>query len=148
VPSQWEHAISNQGAFPSRDQSEAFKVFRLARPGGEPAEEFYPTAYALVLELFNGLQAAGPTLTPTTFQLGMFSLPPSGTGEFGTWAYGTGAFTPGVDTQVGWWSSREISAFDGRPGGWRDCKGGAFVPYAYERRAEWGAPGSPLGCFR
>ena len=147
VPNQWAHAISNQGAFPSRDRSEAFRVFQLSRPGAEPAEEFYPTAYALALQLFNGLQAAGPNLTPSTFQLGMFSLPPSDTGEFGTWAYGTGAFTPGVDTQVGWWSTSEISAFDGEPGGWRDCRDGAFFPYDIARRDEWGPAGSPLGCF-
>ena len=96
-------------------------MFKLARPHAEPAEEFYQTAYALVLPLFNGLQAAGPNLTPTTFELGTFSLPRTGTGEFGTWGYGTGAFTPGVDTQVGWWSNTRTSAFDGRPGGWQSC---------------------------
>ena len=104
-PDQWAHAISNVGAFPSKDKNEAYQAFKLADPKGEPKEEFYSTAYALVLELFNGLQAAGPRLTPSTFELGMFSLPPSGTGQFGTWAYGTGAFTPGIDTQLGWWSN-------------------------------------------
>jgi hypothetical protein len=142
---QWAHAISNQGAFPSQSESEAYRVLR--RAGAEPAEEFYPTAYALVLELFNGLQAAGPNLTPATFQLGMFSLPPSGPGEFGSWAYGTGAYTPGTDTQLGWWSNAATSAFDGQRGGWQDCRGGQWFPYAYERRHEWGPPGTPLGCF-
>ena len=145
-PDQWAHAISNQGAFPSREQSEAYKVFKLANRNGEPQEEFYPAAYLLVLELFNGLQAAGPILTPTGFERGMFSLPPSGAGDFGTWRYGTGAFTPGSDTQVGWWSNTAISEFDGKPGGWQSCDDGAFLPYALDRRAEWGEPGS-LRCF-
>ena len=144
---QWAHAISNQGTFPARSESEAYRVLQLSRRGAEPAEEFYPTAYALVLELFNGLQAAGPHLTPATFQQGMFSLPRSGLGEFGTWGYGPGAFTPGLDTQIGWWSNSKKSAFDGAPGGWQDCQGGRFLPYAFDRRNEWGPPKSPLGCF-
>ena len=64
-PDQWAHAISNQGTFPTKAQNEAYKAFKLSDPNAEPQEEFYPTAYTLVLELFNGLQAAGPTLTPT-----------------------------------------------------------------------------------
>jgi hypothetical protein len=145
---QWAHAISNQGTFPSKSQSEAYRVFQLSRPGAQPAEEFYPTAYALALELFNGLQAAGPDLTPQNFELGMFSLPTSGAGDFGTWSYGSGAFTPGTDTQVGWWSTSRVSAFDGQPGGWQNCYAGAFLPYALNERAAWGQAGTPLDCFR
>ncbi len=146
APDQFAHAVSNQGAFPAKQASEAYQVFKMARPNAEPAEDFYPCAYLLALELFNGLQAAGPNLTPLTFEQGTFSLPRSAPGDFGTWAYGSGAFTPGTDTQVGWWSNDGISAFDGRPGGWQSCDGGAFLPYSYDRRAEWGAPGT-LRCF-
>jgi hypothetical protein len=145
---QWAHAISNQGAFPTHARSEAYKVFQLANPGGTPAEDFYPNAYLLALELFNGIQMAGPDLTPQNFELGTFSLPTSPPGEFGTWSYGSGAFTPGTDTQLGWWSATDTSAFDGKPGGWQSCDGGSFFPYALSGRAAWGAAGSPLGCFR
>ena len=145
---QMAHAISNQGAFPSHAQSEAFRAFQLSRPGAAPAEDFYPNAYLLALELFNGIQAAGPHLTPETFEQGLFDLPTSGAGDFGTWSYGTGAFTPGTDTQLGWWSPTAISAFDGKAGGWRSCAGGAFFPYDTTLRARWGPAGSPLGCFR
>ena len=146
-PRQWAHAISNRGAYPAKADSEAYRVFKRASPNGEPREDFYSTAYALVLQLFNGLQAAGPNVTPTNFALGTFSLPPSGKGELGTWMYGSGAFTPGSDTQVGWWSNTMVSEFDGKPGGWQDCAGGAFFPYALDRRAEWGPAGTPLACF-
>jgi len=144
---QWAHAISNQGASPTKQASEAYRVYKLADPTGEPQEDFYPTAYVLALELFNGLQAAGPDLTPTNFELGTFSLPTTPTGQFGTWSYGTGAFTPGVDTQIGWWSPTLISNFDDQPGGWQSCSNGAFFPYALDERSRWGAAGTPLDCF-
>jgi hypothetical protein len=145
---QWAHAISNAGAFPAPSKSEAYRVFQLARPGGTPLEQFYPTAYALALELFNGIEAAGPNLTPTNFEAGMFGLPTTGTGDFGTWSYGTGAFTPGTDTQLGWWSDTDDSAIDGQPGGWQSCFGGRWFPYDAAQRSAWGPVGSPLECFR
>ena len=148
-PDQWAHAISNVGAFPPKEKNEAYQAFKLADPNGEPKEEFYSTAYALVLELFNGLQAAGPDGSPPA---------PSSSACSACRRRAPGSSAPGPTAPApsrrastpssGGGATAATSAFDGRPGRLASCNGGAYFPYATDRRAEWGPPGSPLDCFR
>ena len=125
---QWSHASASAGASPNAKTTEAYRAFKLADPHGEPAARSFTIPYEYLLYVFNALQAAGPDLTPQTFEQGMFSLPPTPAGLFGPWTYGNGAFTPRSAFQVGWWDPNYTSAYDATKGGYRDCEGGAYFP--------------------
>ncbi|GAC1320490.1 MAG: hypothetical protein NVSMB12_20270 [Acidimicrobiales bacterium] len=141
---EWSGAISEGATFPPKAQLEAYRVFKLASPNAEPAEQYYAVAYITVLHMFAGFQAAGPDLTPQTLQRGFFSLPAS-SGQFNDWSGGSGQYTPFVDTSVAWWDNNAVSNFDGKTGAWRDCDGGAR--YRFSDPHGWGTPHSRLHCF-
>ncbi|GAC1543086.1 MAG: hypothetical protein NVS3B12_31460 [Acidimicrobiales bacterium] len=141
---EWSGAISEGAGYPAKAQFEAYRVFKLAKPNAEPAEQYYAIAYITVLHMFAGLQAAGPNLTPDTLQRGFFSLPAS-TGIFNDWGGGSGQFTPFTDTSLAWWDNNAISNFDGKAGAWRDCDGGARFKFADPHG--WGPSHTRLHCF-
>ena len=128
---QWAHALSYGGTSYARPTSEAYRVFKLAQPNGEPksADQYFDINYTTVLYIFNALQAAGPNLTPETLQRGIFSLPTSLPGDYGTWGYGPGAFSPGIDAQIGYWNPNATSPWDSKKGAWQSCEGGAWVQF-------------------
>ncbi len=143
---QWDHALSNGPQYPVNSQTEAYKAFQLADHGNPPAEQYYYVAYETLIQLFAGLQAAGPDLTPQSFEQGMFSLPPSeGNGEFGTWVYGQDVFDPVATGPVSWWSPSATSNFDGKQGAWQACDGGKWYPF--DDQAAYGGPRQQLNCF-
>ena len=144
---EWAHAISNGGTWPKRQDSEAYRVFKLAHPDAEPAEQYFDVAYMHVLFLFTALQAAGPNLTPETLQAGLWSLPPSEPGVYGTWAFGPGTYSPGVDMEIGWWNPDATSNRDGKKGAWQTCGGEDGGWMGYFDPAAWGSPGTQLSCF-
>jgi hypothetical protein len=126
---EWAHAMASGGASPAASGTEAYRAFKLADPSGTPAEMYYNLPYLQALMLFDGLQAAGPDLTPTTFARGFFSLPPSLPGaDYGPWTFGQGIFTPQQSFQIGWWSPTATSAYDGKQGAWENCNGGTWYP--------------------
>ncbi|HWW53755.1 MAG TPA: hypothetical protein VNY84_08295, partial [Acidimicrobiales bacterium] len=96
----WAHVITGGIQFPPPTQTEAYKAFELAFPGKQPAEEppsspaYFYVPYYTLMHVFDALQAAGPNLTPATFQQGMFSLPTSKAGDNveGQWVFGNGAY--------------------------------------------------------
>jgi hypothetical protein len=141
---QWRHDIAGgQVARPEADQ-EAYRVLRMADPTG-PVVASYASIYEPLLLLFDALQAAGPDLTPTTFERGFWSLPPSlPGGMYGWWRFGPGTFDPSDSFQVEWWDPSAISPVDGKPGAYRPCNGGAEY-------ADVGQPALPahrqLRCF-
>ena len=141
---EWSGAISEGATYPTKAQLEAYRVFKLASPNAEPAEQYYAIAYITVLHLFSGLQAAGPDLRPPTLQRGFFSLPAS-TGVFDGWSGGNGQYTPFVDTSLAWWDNNAVSNFDGKAGAWRDCDGGAR--YRFADPQGWGPAHTRLHCF-
>jgi hypothetical protein len=144
--SQWAHAISIDGwPMPPNGQGEAYHAFELAAPGRQPAEQYYMVAYYTMLQVFEGLQAAGPDLTPDTFAGGMFSLPTSGLGQFGTWSYGNGAYTPPANTLIEWWDQSAVSNLDHSQGAWVPCNGGQWVSYADP--GSWAPAHQQLACF-
>src|SRR4029079_19781242 len=91
---QWKHALSYEGSYPAKKQTEAYKVFKMANPAGEPAEQYYPVAYYMAVYLFSVLQNAGPNLNPATFQQGAFAMPRSPLGDAGIWGGGPGRYSP------------------------------------------------------
>ena len=144
--SQWSHAISIDGwPMPPAGQGEAYHAFELAAPGKQPAEQYYMVAYYTMLQVFEGLQAAGPDLTPASFAGGMASLPPSGLGQLGTWAYGNASYTPPTNTLIEWWDPSATSNLDHKQGAWVACDGGKWVTYA--DASSWAPLHQQLGCF-
>jgi hypothetical protein len=86
--------------------------------------------------LMRGIHAAGPRLTPQTFQAGMFNQPELGTGKktvisvgFGTKKYPVSAYTAFHDMTEIWWNPTdcgpdEVSAKNSCGGMWRYVAGG------------------------
>ena len=142
---QWAHAIANGGTAIPRDETEAYRAWKLASPEQEPHEQFFWVNYYTLLQLFTGLQAAGPNLNPMTFQKGLFSLGPTERGDRGIWGYGD-RFTPGIETQIGWWDPNATSTYDGKQGAWVTCADNAW--YTYLDPSTWAPARTQLQCFK
>jgi hypothetical protein len=134
---QWDHAVQPLGRqFPPVADLEAYRTYELAYPGRHPAEwepaspPYFFVAYETLLQVFDALQAAGPDLTPQTFEQGMFSLPPSlPGGEAFAWRFGPGVFDPIADHMITRWDTEVVSTFDGKRGAWVACDGGKRYPF-------------------
>ncbi|MHB1924014.1 MAG: type 1 periplasmic-binding domain-containing protein [Acidimicrobiales bacterium] len=144
---EWSHALSDGGQYPSQANNEAYRAFKLADPSGSPAELYYDEAYFTLVQLFIGLQAAGPDLTPATFERGMDSLPATPTGMEGAWRFGPGIFNPQATVQIGWWSPTDTSQRDGKAGSWQNCDNGQWLPIDPSGRSQWGPAHTQLSCF-
>ncbi|MHB8670892.1 MAG: hypothetical protein ACYDAD_10125, partial [Acidimicrobiales bacterium] len=144
--SEWSHAISNEAAYQPAAQTEAYNAFRLAAPGMQPREQYFPVAYYMLLMVYDGLQNAGPRLSPVTFAQGFFSMPRTPLGQDGVWSGGQNAFSlANVTTQIGWWDPNATSNFDGAKGAWQNCDGGRWFVIA--DNSGWGPQGTQLHCF-
>jgi hypothetical protein len=124
---QWAHSVE-VGLGPSipEQQDEAYRVFQMVDPGGQPEEPYFWYIYYQLLFLFNGLQAAGPDLTPATMLAGLQHLPPTQMGQVGQWTYGPGLYWPFSEAQVSYWVPSKTNAFDGKPGDYNPCFGGRW----------------------
>ena len=142
----WQGVITSGGQWPAQNANEAYKVFKMASGGAEPQEKYFAAAYATLMQIYMGLQSAGPTLTPQNLQRGYQSLPPTGASTAGQWTFsGVHAFTPQSTAEVGWFDPKYTSNFDGAAGGYRNCDAGKFFAYADE--ADWGGPRQQMHCF-
>jgi hypothetical protein len=142
---QWSHAVAGQVfVFPPKAQSEAYQAFKLARPGQEPAEKYYVEAYWTSLYIFSALQLAGPNLNPQTFQQGVFGMPQTPRGMFGTWAGGSNAYSPTVDAYISHWDPNAMSGLDDVKGAWVPCEGGRW--FTLSDPNTWGTPHTQLSC--
>jgi hypothetical protein len=141
---QWTHAIVIGGEYPARKDDQAYRVYKLANPNGEPQSPYYAVAYGILLLLYDALQQAGPDLNPVNFQKGWFSL---GTisGPAGTLVWKPGNFSPVISAPASWYDPNKTSNFDGDPGSYRECQGGSFFPFDLARRREWGS--GQMSCF-
>lgn len=144
---QWNHALASDGLQKAATDTEAYRAFKLASPGSEPLEHYFTLPYRQLLMVFRGLQAAGPNLTPATFQRGMASLPPSlPGGDFGPWTSGglDQAANPPSAFQLGWWNANATGA-DGKQGRYDNCLPAGYTPF--DRRSAFGPAGTQLHCF-
>jgi hypothetical protein len=142
---QWAHTIAFAGGSLPKTQTESYRSFELADPGGTPAEEYYFIAYYCLLQLFSTIQAAGPDLTPQSFQGAFFSLPPSlPGGDAGDWRYGPNNFTPESDSSIGHWDPNAISNEDGKKGAWESCNNNRF--YSFTDASSWAPAHTQLSC--
>lgn len=129
---QWDHSISGGEVTLPANQQEAVVAYRLAvhDPTATPPPS-YQFIYEPLLQLFDALQAAGPDLTPRTFEAGMEALPPSlPGGQFGPWAFGLGTVDPSAGFQLLRWSAATPSPGDGHLGTGLPCNGGATYLFA------------------
>ncbi len=115
---QWRHAFGLAFNAESEPQGRSFPyaAYKQIRPNDEPAfgvEEIYYQMYMLAL----GIQLAGPTLTPESFEAGMFSYR-GGSGPRGFWKFGPGDYTPTDDFREIWWDPDRISGQNQKPGAW------------------------------
>lgn len=143
---QWAHAISvNWVIFPPRAQSEAYRVWKIARPNEEPHDKYYPEAYWTALYIMDVLQQAGPDLTPATFQRAAFSLPQSSVGMFGLWSGGAQAFSPAQDVVAQYWDANATSNLDNNKGAWVTCESGKW--FSLTDPSSYGPAHTQLHCF-
>jgi hypothetical protein len=128
--SQWENNIAGGITSPPKIEQEAYRAYKLEDPTGTPSPEF-AAIYEPLLQLFTGLQAAGPDLTPETFAEGLFSMPTSKPGgEFGKWKYGQDVFSPVDSFQVLRWSPTTVSQQDGLKGSFIACNNGKLYTFS------------------
>jgi hypothetical protein len=142
--SQWAHAISGEGTYPLKLQSEAYRVYKIANPTGEPQEQYYFFAYYMLQYVLTSLQRAGPSLNPATFQQAVLSMPRTANGDLGTWAGGPTQYTPFLTGQMGYWDPNAISNFDNTKGAWVSCEGGKW--FAFNDPSSFGPHQQPH-CF-
>ncbi len=144
--SEWSHAISQEGQTRPEQDTVAYEVYLKASGGHPPQEVYYWDAYYQALMVFDGLQMAGPDLTPYSFIRGWMSMPRTPLGGAGIWQGGNSAFSlADVNTQLGWWNPNATSNFDGKKGAWENCDGGKW--FSYNTTAGWGTPHTQLKCF-
>jgi hypothetical protein len=149
---QWSHSFAGGTQIPPASQTEGYKVYQLASPGHQPAEEpptsppYFYVPYYTVLHVFDALQAAGPDLNPVTFAQGMFSLPPSAPDAVGgQWVFGTNVYDPVASFGLVWWNATATSTFDGKAGTYLACNQGHI--YTMDNLAALGGPHVQLSCF-
>lgn len=143
--SQWSHSIHTGGTSPDLLAGEIGATWKAAAGGASPqASTALHWVYPQLLALFSGLQAAGPDLTPATFQQGWFALPSTQAGDLGPWTFGPGVVNPRSQFRLGWYDPSARSAFDGQAGAIRSCEGDRWFRFDDAK----GLGGGPLDCFR
>jgi hypothetical protein len=113
--SEWAHAVglTYQGKTLPYQATLGYAAYKTVRRD-EPAQAvniIYAQMYMLAL----GIQLAGPDLTAANFERGMRSYG-GGTGEFGTWGFPNGHFTPTLDGAEIYWDPNRISSYNGKKG--------------------------------
>ncbi|MEY2470158.1 MAG: hypothetical protein QOF21_2856 [Actinomycetota bacterium] len=96
----------------------AYKSLRNDEPA-HAVDALYYQFYLLAL----GIQLAGPNLTPTTYEKGMFTYHDH-LGPAGLWGFGPQDYTPMDDFHEIFWDPNKISAYNSKPGAWSDPRPG------------------------
>lgn len=140
---QWKNSIHTAGATPDFMAGEVGQVWRAAAGSAQPqAPDAVNLVHQQLVTMFSALQAAGPNLTPQTFEAGWFSLPSTNDGDFGPWQFGLGVRFAKSQFRLGWYDPDGRSAFDGKTGAIRTCSDGRYV-----RFDDPGSLSGSLGCF-
>jgi hypothetical protein len=113
---EWQHAfgVTYQGPTLPFQATLGYAAYKDAIPSSEPST-FVNLIYAQMYMMAIGIQDAGPDLTPDSFQQGMRAYT-GGTGEFGTWGFPAGDYTPTLDGAEIYWDPNKISAYNDRKG--------------------------------
>ena len=120
---QWSHAfgVSYLSSFLPIESGIGYSAYKSVRDD-EPAfavETIYAQMYMLAL----GIHMAGPSLTPETYEQGMFAYP-GGTGPFGTWGFDEDSYTPTQDYRVIWYDPSATSPMNSKQGAYIEAYDG------------------------
>jgi hypothetical protein len=119
--SEWSHAfgVSFNGPTLPKQNTFGYAAYKSVDPGSEPANAV-DIIYAQMLEMAIGIQMAGPSLTPQSFEAGMRAYPGSQAGApnalYGTWGFPNGHFTPQEDWTFISWNPNKTSAYNDKTG--------------------------------
>lgn len=138
----WAHAFGISPNEPNVNytQSIGYAAYHAVDPTTTPAF-FVNQIYEQLAQLAVGLQMAGPDLTPTTFEKGMFNYSPH-LGPFGLWGWGAGQYTVPNDVREVCWNPNAPSPWNGKPGAWITGSGGQRWSFGQIPK---GPPGCPSG---
>jgi hypothetical protein len=101
------------------EDSDCYRAYKSVDPAGVPDSNFCTLLWISIEHIINGIQQAGPELTPDTFAEGLYSMPlQQGRGP---WAV-AGGYSPGdhafVDTLMEmYWDPEAVDPDGGEPGG-------------------------------
>ncbi|MHB8463312.1 MAG: hypothetical protein ACYDH6_00860 [Acidimicrobiales bacterium] len=110
----------------------AYKTIRTDEPA------FFVNVIYLQMDMLAiGLQMAGPTLTPATYQKGMFNFP-ARLGPAGLWSWGPDQYTVPNDLREVCWDPKSISTYNN--------KAGAYIQTSDQRWTIADIPKGPPGC--
>jgi hypothetical protein len=126
--------VSSLQPFQPPTSTIAYAAYKSVRQD-EPAfsvDLIYYQMYMLAI----GIQGAGPTLNPATFEAGMFAYPPK-LGPVGLWKFSKGDRTAANDVREIYWDPNAISTYNG--------KNGAYVGTSRERWESGKIPGGDPG---
>lgn len=109
-PSQRSFGVTHFWQLPRLEEQYHYRAYRTEEPDVGPNASINFHVYMQLLNLFTGIQAAGPRLTPQSVKRGMFSFmftdqaearqPTGGYGPYGPKAVGQYTF---IDTAAIWW---------------------------------------------
>lgn len=107
-------------------QNDCFKAYKSIDPEGTPNQQTCSVFYRDLEQMANGIQEAGPDLTPETFAAGLYRIGYRFYPE--AWAIG-GGYAPGDPTYMDnmgeiWWDPEARKPEDGTPGAYRWVKNG------------------------
>lgn len=129
--------------------TDCYKAYKAEDPANAPDQTACAVIYVSLELVMNGIQMAGPNLTPKTFEQGLFKIGYPKPHNF--WEIG-GGFGPGdrswVDTMAeNWWDSSAIDPQTGNPGGaYRYTNGGKrYGPGDMTKDLNVFHPGDPTG---
>jgi hypothetical protein len=135
----WSHAFGispNEPTVPYT-QTIGYAAYESVDPGSQPAF-FVNQIYEQIAQLAIGIQMAGPDLTPTTFQQGMFNYTPR-LGPFGLWGWNSSQYTVPNDVREVCWDPTATSPYNGQKGAYLTGSGG-------QRWTFGNIPSGPPGC--
>ena len=112
---EWSHAFGISYAAETPPQRATLGYAAYKSVNSDTPAQAVDLIYAQMYMLALGVQLAGPDLTPQTFEQGMFRYP-GGTGQYGTWGFGPGHYTPTQDAREIYWDPTKTSAYNGKKG--------------------------------
>jgi hypothetical protein len=121
---QWSRAfgVSFLGPLQPLRSTLGYSAFKIARPKEEPSPLVDILYYQMYL-LAVGVEMAGPSLTPETFERGMYAYP-GGTGPVGTWRFTPGRYTPTLDAREIYWDRNRTSPQNSEKGSYVEVEPG------------------------
>jgi len=127
-PGSWKRSfgVSLAGETVPLRGSIAYAAYKQIRPNDEPSVVAELVYYQLQM-LAIGLQMAGPTLNPETFERGMFDYPAS-TGRAGLWDFGPNDYSGPEDAREIYWTPDVASVQNGERGAYSETMPGKRFP--------------------